>query len=109
MEKFYNAYEKTINGITFYFVKQYRIFPEYKNVPAVLETYGMHTDFEKACRIALVLDEEVQRELAGKLGLFESYNATQTVMPAHYRRAEIYNLRLPEFHFPVLSKLIRLR
>jgi hypothetical protein len=109
MEKSYSAYEKTINGTTFYFVKQYRVFPEYKNVPPLLETYGMHTDFQKACGIASIHDEEVQQELAGKLGLFESYETRQTIEPAHYRRAEIYSLKLPEFHFPFISKLIRLR
>ena len=109
MEKSYNAYEKKINGTTFYFVKQYRVFPEYNNVPPLLETFGMHTDFEKACKIASVYDEEIQQELAGKLGLFESYEATQTFVPAHYRRPEIYSFKLPEFHFAFISKLIRFR
>ena len=109
MEKSYNAYEKTINGITFYFVKQYRIFPEYKNVPPLLETYGMHTDFKKACRIASIDDEEVQQQLAGKLGLFECYEAIQTIEPVHYRRPEVYSFKLPEFHFAFISKLIRFR
>lgn len=109
MEKFYNAYEKKINDVTFYFVKQYHAFPEYKNVAPILDTYGMHRDFEKACKIAIVDDPEVQQKLAAKLGLFESYHATQKNMPAHYRRPEIFNLRFPEFNFPFLSKLIRIR
>lgn len=108
MEKSYNAYEKGINGTTFYFVKQYRSFPEYKNVPPVLETFGMHTDFEKACKIAMIDDEAIQQQLAEKLGLFKSFEATQTITPS-YKAAEVYSFKLPEFNFPSLSKLIRFR
>ena len=58
METHYTAYAKAIDGITFYFVKSYHIFPEYKNVSPIPKTYGMHTNFETACHIAYIYDKE---------------------------------------------------
>ena len=67
MENFYTAYRKTIDGVTFYFVKKYQTFPEYKDVPSVLENYGMHTDFKKACKIAMISDKAIQQQLLDTL------------------------------------------
>ena len=67
MEKIYNAYEKKIDGITFYFVKEYQTFPEYKNVSPILRSYGMHTDFKKACKIAMISDKAIQQQLLDTL------------------------------------------
>ena len=63
MEHYYTAYTKVIDGVTFYFVKKYKTFPEYRDVQPVLETYGMHSNFEKACRIAMIDDKAVRQQL----------------------------------------------
>ncbi|MEJ7587639.1 MAG: hypothetical protein WKI04_08765 [Ferruginibacter sp.] len=63
MENFYTAYTKVIENKTHYFVKKYLIFPEFKDVAPVLESYGMHTDFNKACNIALVNDPKIREQL----------------------------------------------
>ena len=53
MENIYTVYTKIINGLTFYFVKKYKTIPEYNDLPPILESYGMHSDFDKACSIAM--------------------------------------------------------
>ena len=67
MENFYTAYTKVVQNTTYYFVKKYVTFPEYKDVPGVLESYGMHTDFNRACGIASVNDEEIRKRLLADL------------------------------------------
>jgi hypothetical protein len=63
MENIYSAYTKQINGKTFYFVKRFSTYPEYDNVPMILESMGMHSDFFKACEIAKVYDDVVINRL----------------------------------------------
>jgi len=63
METFYTAYTKLLDYKIYYFVKKYSAFPELKNVSPVLETYGMHTDFNKACSIAGITDSAVKQQL----------------------------------------------
>lgn len=63
MENFYTAYTKIIENKTYYFVKKYLIFPELKDVAPVLESYGMHTDFNKACSIASIYDTHIREQL----------------------------------------------
>ena len=67
MENFYTAYTRVVQDTTFYFVKKYITFPEYKDVPGVLESYGMHTDFNRACQIALIDDIEIRNHLLADL------------------------------------------
>jgi hypothetical protein len=67
MENFYTAYTKVVQNTTFYFVKKYVLFPEYKDVSGVLESYGMHTDFNRACQIALIKDDEIRKQLLADL------------------------------------------
>ena len=67
MENFYTAYTKVVQNTTFYFVKKYVMFPEYKDVSGVLESYGMHTDFNRACQIALIKDDEIRKQLLADL------------------------------------------
>lgn len=67
MENLYTAYTKVINDVTFYFVKKYKAFPEYKDVPPILENYGMHINFEKACQIAMVDDKAIKEQLLNDL------------------------------------------
>lgn len=67
MEKFYKAYIKEIDGITFYFIKKYITFPEYRDLPDIMESYGMHKDFNRACSIAMVNDIAIRQELLNTL------------------------------------------
>ena len=67
MENFYKAYTKVIQNTTFYFVKKFIKFPEYKDMSDVLESYGMHTDFNRACDIALIADEKIRKHLLENL------------------------------------------
>lgn len=63
MEYFYKAYTKTINGTEYFFVKKYTSFPELKNAPAILQSYGMHSNFNKACKIAGIIDVDIKQLL----------------------------------------------
>jgi len=63
MENLYSAYTKVMDNKTFYFVKKYQIFPEFKDVEPMQESFGMHTDFNKACSIAGINDSIVREQL----------------------------------------------
>ena len=63
MENFYTAYTKQIENTTHYFVKKFMAFPEFPNVEPVLESYGMHADFNKACTIAGIQEPEIKERL----------------------------------------------
>ncbi len=67
MENIYKAYTKQINGVSFYFVKKFTTFPEYKGCPDILDNMGMHRDFFKACDMAKVHDEMVIARLMTEL------------------------------------------
>ncbi len=63
METVYTAYTKLLDYKVYYFIKKFNTFPEFKNVSPVLERYGMHTDFDKACSIAGLTDVAVKARL----------------------------------------------
>jgi hypothetical protein len=63
MEIFYTAYTKFLDFKVYYFIKKYKAFPELKNVSPVLESYGMHTDFNRACSIAGIHDPKIKETL----------------------------------------------
>ena len=63
METFYTAYTKLLDFKTYYFIKKYIAFPEFKNVAPLMESYGMHTDFDKACSIAGIQDTQIKEKL----------------------------------------------
>ena len=63
MEIFYNVYTKTVQNKLYYFVKKYLSFPEYKDLADIIHGYGMHTDFNKACRIAGINDLKIRKKL----------------------------------------------
>ena len=67
MQNVYTAYTKVIDGTTYFFVKEFLVFPELKNVPPVLEKYGMHTDFDKACVIASLHDTQIKKQLLAEM------------------------------------------
>ena len=68
MENFYTSYQKTVQGKTYFFVKKFLTFPEFNNVPNVLVGYGMHTDFDKACNIAMIHDVTIKLQLLNNMG-----------------------------------------
>ena len=63
MEHYYKAYTKSINDTTFYFVKKYTSYPEFQETPAILEKFGMHKNFKKACNLADVYDLSIIEKL----------------------------------------------
>lgn len=63
MNTFYTAYTKQIQGTKFYFVKKFSSFPEIKDMPDILENFGMHADFKTACSIAKITDLLIQENL----------------------------------------------
>lgn len=63
MKKIYKSYNKVIDGTTYFFVKQFLVFPEIPNVEPILEKYGMHINFDKACNIAALHDEVIKKKL----------------------------------------------
>lgn len=63
MKNVYAAYSKTVLGNNYFFIKKFISFPDLKNVPDVLESYGMHTDFDQACNIAKIDDQNVKQQL----------------------------------------------
>ena len=63
METFYTGHTKIIGEKKHYFIKKFMRFPENDNIPDVLSGYGMHTDFDKACDIALVSDIRIRKQL----------------------------------------------
>ncbi len=69
MKKIYKAYTREINGKAVYFIKKLTIYPEFKNLPPVLECMGMHEDFAKACDLAQVYDDWVIQDLMEELQL----------------------------------------
>jgi hypothetical protein len=63
METLYTAYTKLLDYKIYFFVKKFNTFPELKNVAPVMESYGMHTDFDKACSIAGITDQAIKEQL----------------------------------------------
>ncbi len=105
METLYTAYAKSVNGTVFYFVKTFKTFPEFKSVSPLLETYGMHTNFHQACKIAQVNDKEIKQQLITDI---ENCTTSANVLPLYPAVAEIYNLRKRQSSFPFLLRLIGL-
>lgn len=67
MEKIYQSYTKTIDNTTYFFVKKFMVFPELKDVQPVLESFGMHTNFDKACEIAGIQDLAIKQRLVEEI------------------------------------------
>lgn len=106
MENFYTAYTKTINGVTFYFVKQYETFPEYKNVPPSLKNYGMHTNFHKACKIAMIKDRTIQKQL---LDTVKNTTNSAKLIRMNDSKGDIYNYRTWQINLPRLLSWRRMK
>ena len=63
METFYTAYTKQVQQNKLFFVKRFFGFPELKNIEPVLAAFGMHTNFDIACKIAGVENEKIKLQL----------------------------------------------
>ena len=75
MNTFYTAYTRLVHGTTFYFVKKFSAFPELKGVPDILENYGMHSDFNRACCIARLTDTSIMQRLLKDIESARTVNA----------------------------------
>ena len=102
MENSYSAYVRTVNGTTFYFVKKYQVFSEYKDIPAYLDGYAMHYNFEKACKIAMVANKAIQQQLMSELQLNP---ALKGVMKKQTAKSEVYKFRSRTINFPSFFRL----
>ncbi len=102
MENSYSAYVRTINGDTFYFVKKYQVFTEYKDLPPLLDSYGMHTDFNKACKIALISDKAAQQQLMNALQINEG---PSLLAKKQTGKATIYKLKPRQINLPAIFRL----
>lgn len=88
MEHYYKAYTKLINDTNFYFVKKYTTYPEFQDSPAVLEKFGMHKNFKKACMLAEVFDialveklyDEANASMLSEQNAIEVENQHTTIM-----------------------------
>ena len=63
MENTYTAYTKIVENKTYYFVKKFLTFSEFYGVAPLMESFGMHEDFNKACDIAAVNDPIIREQL----------------------------------------------
>lgn len=63
MEILYKAYTKTVLNKKYYFVKKIYQFPEFDNVDDIVEGYGMHENFYKACNIAGIASPGIRKML----------------------------------------------
>ncbi|CAN5799934.1 hypothetical protein BH11BAC4_BH11BAC4_18080 [soil metagenome] len=89
MENFYTSYSKTVQGKTYFFVKKFLTFPEFNNVPDVLVGYGMHTDFDRACTIAMVQDTNIKLKLLNSMtGAFEQAKVIE-MMPVKFESKSV--------------------
>ncbi|MEO6188178.1 MAG: hypothetical protein ABIO82_04790 [Ginsengibacter sp.] len=80
MDTFYSAYLRFVNGSPLYFVKKFSTYPELNGVPPILENYGMHTDFYRACKIAQINDSSVIERLLDDIKRAESNTAKVILM-----------------------------
>jgi hypothetical protein len=78
MEYLYTIHTKLVNDKLHFFVKKIMAFPEFKGLDNVLVGYGMHTNFEKACKISGINNITIRKQL-----LFEQEqrNPTKVVTP----------------------------
>jgi hypothetical protein len=77
MEYVYDSYTKVVQDKTYFFIKKFMAFPEYLNSCNVLVGYGMHTDFDTACKIATVDDLDIRKQLLNEI---ESGNPSAKVI-----------------------------
>jgi hypothetical protein len=80
MENVYTAYIKEVNNQQLYFVKKFTSFPELENVDPILDSLGMHRDFNRACEMAQIYNKDIIKDLYSQLHIVpESKNAIEPV------------------------------
>lgn len=89
MENIFTAYTREINNQTFYFVKKFVTFPEYNDGIQILDSYGMHHDFMKACNIANIHDESVINNLSDQLRIIPE---AARIIPMHKKNSITHSL-----------------
>lgn len=67
MEYLYSLNTKMIDDKIYYFAKKIMTFPEFEGLANVVIGYGMHTNFEIACRIADIHDSGCRKQLLSEL------------------------------------------
>ena len=67
MKNVYSAYTKMVEGVNLYFVKRFTSFPELKDVPDFLEAFGMHKEFDEACRLAGITENSIKESLIAEI------------------------------------------
>ena len=67
MKNVYSAYTKIVEGVNLYFVKRFTSFPELKDVPDFLEAFGMHKEFDEACRLAGITENSIKESLIAEI------------------------------------------
>ena len=75
MEIFYTAYTRPVQSVNYFFVKRFNSFPELQGVPDILDSYGMHTNFKSACRIAGLEDTVIMKKLLEEINTATTLNA----------------------------------
>ena len=78
MEHLYTIHTKLIADKIHFFVKKLMTFPEFKELADVVVGYGMHTNFEKACKISGIYDITIRKQLLFEL---EQRNPTKVAPP----------------------------
>ena len=63
MEYLYTIHTKLVADKIHFFVKKLMTFPEFKGLADVVVGYGMHTNFEKACKISGIYDSTIRKQL----------------------------------------------
>lgn len=106
MKNEYLAYTREVNDSPHYFVKKFICLPEYSNVPLILDSMGMHTDFIKACDIAGVEEMEVINDLMKQLNLTK---VSGKVVPVHLLERKESNSMLHSLYRNTQHLLAKLR
>lgn len=60
MDIIFKGYTKTVEDKLYYFIKRYQRFPDLPGLDDIQEAFGMHTDFDKACEIAGLFDNNIK-------------------------------------------------
>jgi hypothetical protein len=81
MENFYKAYTKDVHGVIHYFVKKFISFSEYPTMPDILDRFGMHQSFDRACELAGIHEVEIREKLKKEL---EDQQAQGKVIPLNF-------------------------
>lgn len=92
MENIYEAYTREIDNRIYYFVKKKTRFPELSGTPEILDNYGMHADFYKACSIAHIKDENIISSLMQSVQIIpESARVVPMAKEKSFNKAVVRN------------------